>query len=313
MENHESSSKRNHLIIRSELTLEKYWVIEDELSNSGNLEVINEFLESLKIENRSRRTIECYRFFLRRFFREQEKLYSSLTSSEILQWFKENTQGVKERTIRFQLSVLSTFFQYCIQEEDLEKSPIKKRWFPRLPKPLPKYLEKSEISRIRHKSERDTLRNRVLVEFILASGCRVAEAQQLNREDIDIENRTARVMGKGKKIRSVHFTEHCSILLERYLNSRCDEESPLFVTSTGKRLGIRRIQIIFNKLGESAEVKGSLHPHRMRHTFATELIGKGAELSFIADELGHSHLGTTQIYARLPKANIISLYRRYMG
>ncbi len=158
-----------------------------------------------------------------------------------------------------------------------------------------------------------SLRNQLLVEFMLTSGCRVGEVHQLNREDVDFENRTARVIGKGKKIRQVHFSDKCAVLLDRYIDS-CPQTSPaLFVTTTGTRLGTRRIQKIIQDIGEKAGFDKRLHPHRLRHTFATELLAKGAELSFIGDELGHSNLETTQIYARLPKREIIALYRKYMG
>ncbi|WP_248892450.1 site-specific integrase [Bacillus methanolicus] len=90
--------------------------------------------------------------------------------------------------------------------------------------------------------------------------------------------------------------------------------SPLFVTyRKGTRLSVRMMQEILYKIGEKANLSTKLYPHRLRHTFATELLAKGAELSFISDELGHADLGTTQIYARLPKKEIITQYRKFMG
>ena len=211
------------------------------------------------------------------------------------------------------LSILSSFFSFCVQEEHIEKSPIKSRWYPRLPKPLPKYLEKDEIAKTRYQSERDSLRNQVMIEFLLSSGCRISELHRLDQGDIDLENRSVNVVGKGGKIRQIHFSEKCAVLLERFLESIDKEIPALFVTPTGDRLGIRRIQYIVSNIGKEAGLKTSLYPHRLRHTFATELLSKGADLSFIGDELGHTTINTTQIYARLPKKEIISLYRKYMG
>ncbi|MEQ6356890.1 tyrosine-type recombinase/integrase [Lysinibacillus sp. M3] len=96
---------------------------------------------------------------------------------------------------------------------------------------------------------------------------------------------------------------------------RKDDHPVLFISSKKNptRLSIRRIEKILNRIGKRAELSGSLHPHRLRHTFATELLVKGADLLFIADELGHSDIETTKIYARFPKQEIISMYRRYMG
>jgi site-specific recombinase XerD len=293
--------------------LNNYWELTKQLPNEVNQEVIADFLLSLKLANRSQVTITLYRGFLERFFGDMKDPFFSLTSDTIQEWLTKNEGDAKEATLSFHLSVLSSFYTFGVQEEHLKHSPIKRRWFPFLPKPVPKYLEKEDIAKTRQQSEMTSLRNQLLVEFMLTSGCRVGEVHQLNREDVDFENRTARVIGKGKKIRQVHFSDKCAVLLDRYIDS-CPQTSPaLFVTTTGTRLGTRRIQKIIQDIGEKAGLDKRLHPHRLRHTFATELLAKGAELSFIGDELGHSNLETTQIYARLPKREIIALYRKYMG
>ncbi|MBU7595724.1 tyrosine-type recombinase/integrase [Metabacillus halosaccharovorans] len=294
--------------------MDKFWLVTKIIPNSKNKEVIEEFLLSLKLANRSRGTVIIYRRFLERFFYDMTEPFHKLTADQILQWFLKNEANVKEVTYRMRLSVLSSFYTFCVQERYLEKSPIKSRWFPRVPKSMPKYLEKEEIAKMRVQGEVTSLRNQVVVEFMLTTGCRVGEVHLLNKEDLDLENRTARVKGKGKKIRTVHFTEKCAVLLEKYLNLWRPRRSPaVFVTRMGTRLSIRMIQVLIRDVGKDAELTSRLHPHRLRHTFATELLAKGAELSFIGDELGHSDIGTTQIYAKLPKREIISLYRKYMG
>lgn len=293
--------------------MDKYWELSKTLPNAKNHEIIGDFLLSLKLANRSQRTIVLYRCFLERFFGNTNEQFSSLTSDEIQQWFRQHEGHVKETTFRLRLSVLSSFYTFCVQEEYIVNSPIKSRWFPRLPQPIPKYLEKGDIAKTRQQSEKTSLRNQAMLEFMLSSGCRVGELNELNREDMDLENRTAHVIGKGKKIREVHFSDKCAVLLERYFASQRMPSKALFVNSKGKRIGTRRIQIIVNQMGKEAGLSTRLHPHRLRHTFATELLSKGAELSFIAEELGHSNVDTTRIYARLPKREIIALYRKYMG
>jgi site-specific recombinase XerD len=294
---------------------EKYWEVKIQLPNLENKRVINEYLLSLKVANQSFHTINNLRYFLQTFFKEQRASFSSLTSDEIQKWLIQHHKGVKENTIKFHISALSTFYAFCVEEGYLEKSPIKLRWFPRCPKPIPKYLEKEEIAKIRCQSEKGLLRDRAMLEFLLSSGCRVGEVHRLDRVDVDLESRTARVVGKGSKIRQVHFSEKCSLLLERYLESRKDGNQALFVTSgiISNRITRRWIEIIFNRIGKEAGLAGSLHPHRLRHTFATEFLAKGADLLFISDELGHSDLKTTQVYANLPKSKVITLYRKYMG
>jgi site-specific recombinase XerD len=295
--------------------MEKYWELTKSLPNKDNQEIVGDFLLNLKLSNRSDITIIKYRLFLERFFGDMEESFSSLTPDQILGWFQTNISHLKEKSYKNYLSRISSFYNFCVQESLIERSPIKRRWFPRLPKPVPKSLEKGEIAKVRQESERNPLRNQAIVEFMLTSGCRVGEVHRLNLKDVDLENRSARVVGKGKKIRHVHFSDKCAVLLERYIETRQEKEStPLFVTlRTESRLGISMIQRIMNKIGEQAGLAKKLHPHRLRHTFATELLAKGAELSFIGDELGHADLSTTQIYARLPNQVIVSQYRKFMG
>lgn len=293
----------------------KYWELKTQLANSENQRVINEYLLSLKIENKSFYTINNLRIFYQRFFKEEKESFSNLKSDYFEKWFLTHTTGLKKNTIRFNLSAISSFYRFCVKEGYVETSPIKAHWFPRSPKPVPKYLDKEEIALIRQQAEKFPLRDRVIVEFLLTSGCRVGEIHTLDKKDVDVEDRIARVTGKGGKIRQVHFSEKTSLLLEKYLQERKDDHPALFVSSkeTPTRLSISRIGKVMRQIGKEAELSGSLHPHRLRHTFATELLSKGADLMFIADELGHKDIQTTQIYARLPLRQIISLYRKYMG
>lgn len=292
---------------------EKYWVLTNPLVNPKNREAINEFLLSMKVYNLSEGTIRNYCAFLGRFFHEREDNFDSLTSDSILTWLLQNKKDWKEGTVCNYLSILSSFYHFCVEEEYMEKSPIKTRWFPRIPKSIPKNLDKIEVAKILLEVENGRIRDRAIVEFFLASGCRVAEVHGLDIKNIDFENRTAIVTGKGKKIRTVHFTEKCSMFLERYLATRKDNEPALFVSQWGTRLGISVIQKIVRKLGKSAKLTRPLYPHRFRHTFATELLSRGGSLSFIADEMGHKNIKVTQVYAHVPKQKIITMYRKYMG
>jgi site-specific recombinase XerD len=294
---------------------DKYWELSISLSNEENKERINEYLLSLYVTNYSKCTISMYRYILQSFFKERKELFSSIASADIQQWLALIQMRKKERTIKFYLNALNSFYRYCVEEGLMEKVPLKKRWNPRLPKPTPKYLNKEEVAKVRKQGEKETLRDRVLVEFLLTSGCRVGEVYSLNRAEVDLENRIAMVTGKGNKVRQVHFTVKCALLLEHYLETRKDEEPALFTTNKGKprRLSINWMYRIIKRIGNRVGLSGTLHPHRLRHTFATDLLQKGAELSFIGDELGHTHLQTTQIYANLPKQKIITLYRKYMG
>lgn len=290
-----------------------YWELKRTVANDATQEALTDFLLSLKLINRRESTIVQYRDFLSLFFLPYEHSYAELSSQTILDWFTEQNLHLKEASVVQKLSILSSFFTFCVEEAYIEKSPMRSRWNPRLPQPIPKFLEKEDVAKTRVQVEKQSARNQAMVELMYSSGCRVGELHLLDLSDVNFENRSAHVHGKGGKIRTIHFSERCNVLLERYLEERKKGSIALFVTSTGKRLSIRGIQKIVRSLGESAGLSSVLHPHRFRHTFATELLAKGADIAFISGELGHSDIATTQIYARLPTREVISLYRRYMG
>ncbi|MCM3491779.1 site-specific integrase [Alkalihalophilus marmarensis] len=296
----------------SDTNKDRYWLLKKRLLNEENHKVINEYLLSMKVTNLSEGTIKKHRYILSRFFIDREETYDTLSPEVIQEWILTQHNVLKESTVVSYLGSISSFYNFCVEEGYIEKSPIKSRWFPRLPRPIPKYLERKELATVRMQTEKENLRDRLIVEFLLVSGCRVGEIHKLNKTDMNLENRTAHVLGKGQKIRAVHFTKKCAFLLEQYLKCRDDNSPALFVSSWGKRVGIRQLQRIVENIGKRANLNGTLHPHRFRHTFATELLVKGADVLFIADELGHVNVDTTLIYANLPNQEIVSMYRKYM-
>lgn len=289
----------------------KYWELKKPVTNQRNQLVINEYLGSMKIMNLSEGTIALYRFILQKFFEDKEEPFYQLSSNRIREWIMGYSKVLAENTISNYLSALSSFYNFCVDEEYLDKSPIKTRWYPRLSKPVPKYLEKEEIVTVRSECEKELFRNRVIVEFLLATGCRIGEVHKLNIKEVDLENRSARVVGKGKKIRTVHFTEKCALLLERYLESREDDHPALFVNKYETRFSMSGMRRRIQQIGKQVGIP--LHPHRFRHTFATELMAKGADISFVSNVLGHSDLEPTKVYAQLPERELISMYRKFMG
>lgn len=293
----------------------RYWELKKVLPHPKNQEIVNEFLAHLKLANRTEGTITVYRRFLEDFFCEMEESYDRLSSNQIIDWFHVNKKHLKDTSFKGKLAILSSFYRFCVQESLMERTPIKRRWFPRLAKSIPKSLGKEEIAKVIQEAERSPLRDQAIIEFLLTSGCRIGEVHQLNIGGVDLENRTACVTGKGKKIRMVHFSEKCAILLERYFETRVNvhDSSPLFINKVENRIDIRSYFTIIAEIGKSAGLSSSLHPHRFRHTFATELLIKGADLSFISEELGHSDMKTTQIYARVPNQSIVAQYRKFMG
>jgi len=289
-----------------------YWIIENDSISSQNRIVANAYLKVLKLANKSEATIDKYRSVIERFLIDCPKNLDELYPEDVHTWLKHRFGDKKERTQELILAVLSGFFKFCLNEDYIERTLTKNRWRPNIPKSLPKYLNDHELARVKLQAERLPLRDRALIEFLFSSGCRRSEVVGLNVEHLDISERTAQVMGKGRKLREVHFSEETALLLNDHLLNHPDHEPALFISKFNKRLGPQGVYSICRKLGNRAELPQNLSPHCCRHTFATSMLARGADLQFIGEELGHYDLNTTRIYARIPSEEIMGEYRKRM-
>lgn len=293
---------------------DNYWQSNSEEVPLQTKAILNEYLLSMKLSNKAEATIKKYRWILNRFFSECAISLEELSSDEILKWLNEFSKDKKPKTIDLFLSALSSFFQFCLAEEYMENVVIKKRWRPKIPQALPKYLTEQEYASVKLAAESLSLRNRSLILFLFSSGCRSSEASHLNIQDVELEKRTAIVKGKGKKIRHIHFSEECALVLKEYLATRSgDQEGPLFKNKFGQRLARSGIYDVTTKLGKKVGLIQTLHPHCCRHTFATNMLARGADIEFIADEMGHADLNTTRVYARIPTEDMLVAYQNKMG
>lgn len=292
----------------------KYWEVSSESIVLETRVILNDYLMSLKLENKAEATVSKYRSILEWFFSECDVPIKDLTSKDVLTWLNKFSEDKKPKTVDLVISALSSFFNFCLAEEYLDKRVIKKRWRPKIPQAIPRYLNQHEYARVMLTSETLSLRNRALILFLFTSGCRRSEVSSLTIEDVDLNKRTATVKGKGNKIRNIHFSEECRLVLSDYLETRLGEKSePLFMNKFGQQLTASGIYLVIRNLGKQAGLKQLLSPHCCRHTFATNMLAKGAELEFIADELGHADLNTTRVYARIPTEDMILAYQNIMG
>lgn len=275
--------------------------------------VLDDFYNSIKLANQSQGTIRNYRYKLERFFKEIAIPVDKLTTDDVFKWLFDNVWSLKKTTIDNYISALSSFFRFCKEELYIDKVLIKRRWRPKIEKPLPKYLDASEVAKVKIYAESLPILNQLTMEFLLSSGCRSFEALGLNLSDIDVEKRIARVIGKGGKFREVHFSIPCSLIMKEYMHERNDNNPALFVNENGQRLKYKDLYHMIKSIGKNSGLSSNISPHCMRHTFATNLLSKGADLQFIGDELGHSDLNNTRIYARVPTSGIISEYIKRMG
>ncbi len=291
-----------------------YWQSDHQGLAIHKKEVLNEYLLSLKLERKAEATISKYKFVLERFLCDCSIPLGEMTSEDVLAWLTEFSKDKKAKSVDLYLSTLSSFFKFCLEEEYLGRMLIKKRWRPKIPQALPKFLNEKEFAQVKLNMETLSLRDRALVLFLFTSGCRKSEVIQLTIDDIDLAKRNAKVKGKGNKIRYVHFSEECALVLKDYLRTRSYKPSdPLFLNKFGQGLKSTGVYGVTKKLGETTGLRQNLFPHCCRHTFATNMLSKGADLQFIADEMGHSDMNTTRIYARIPSEDLMLAYQNKMG
>lgn len=274
-------------------------------------EKIQLFLSSKKLEGLSELTLEGYRLDLNIFANDVLKKVNDVTPSDIRVYLAQFTEN-KMSTIGKKLSILKSFFSWLAGEEIIQRDPTLKINPPKTEKLLPKALKIEELEMLREGCK--TRRERAFLEVLYATGARLAEVHQLNRDDVNQQSMSSNVIGKGDKERAVYLSFRALFHLNKYLESRNDECEALFVTVRRpyrrlSKAGIQReIKIIANRAGIGDKVS----PHILRHTFATLTLNNGAELVAVQELLGHSSPETTLRYARISEERKRDQHRRYL-
>jgi integrase/recombinase XerC len=226
-----------------------------------------------------------------------------------------HASGLRRTSAARKLAGLRTFFRYLCRETILERNPAAAILSPRLERRLPSHLDEGEAATLLEVTGTDdaSLRARALLELLYATGIRCAELVGLDLPDVDLEARMIRVLGKGRKERVVPFGTRARSALVAYLPAR-SRTSPrteaLFVNRRGGRLTDRSVRtILARRVREVALVK-RISPHALRHSFATHLLGRGADLRTIQELLGHASLSTTQHYTHVDLRMIMDIYSK---
>ncbi|MBI4126480.1 MAG: tyrosine recombinase XerC [Deltaproteobacteria bacterium] len=208
------------------------------------------------------------------------------------------------------LASLRTFFHFCQREGWMETNPAKEVASPKVPKQIPKFLTVDEVfALLDSPTTKDFLGNRdkAILELLYSSGLRVSELVGLNIGDIDLAQRIVRVMGKGQKERMVPVGAKACVALTAYIDQR---SGPLFLNRHGGRLTARSVERIMIKYMKRTGLQKAVTPHVLRHTFATHLLGAGADMRGIQELLGHASLSTTQKYTHVGIEKMMEVYDR---
>jgi integrase/recombinase XerC len=282
--------------------------------------LLNDFIESLKSYGYSSHTIRNYSIDLNQFIsfiKNRGKGIENITHIDIRDFIGERLKERNSKTsIARKLSSIRSFFDFLVEKKVLESNPSEVISTPKLDKKLPSFLsEKEAINLLGEGKNLVEKRDFCIIELLYSSGLRVSELVSLNWEDLNLKNRVIKVKGKGKKERIVPFGSYAERRLRDWFRLRFEinkgniDEKPLFINMRGKRLTERSVERIVGRYG--IELIGKrITPHSLRHSFATHLLMRGADLRTIQELLGHESLETTQRYTHLNIKELKEIYQR---
>ena len=220
---------------------------------------------------------------------------------------------LSKRTIARKISTLKSFFRFLVKEGFIKSNPASSIPYPRIEKKLPSFLTEKEVAQfidsLPEEKEIDR-RDKAIMEILYSCGMRVSEMLTLNRNDIDLIGGVIKVRGKGKKERILPLGGPAEKALEKYLSCRGDHSPALFVNRFKKRLSAVGVRKIISRRAKLIGITKKISPHTFRHSFATHLLNRGADLRSVQELLGHSDIATTQIYTHLTTQRLRKIYDR---
>ena len=221
-------------------------------------------------------------------------------------------QGLSGRTIQRKLSTLRSFYQFMLREEKIKKNPAIDIRAPKSPRKLPSTLDIDSISRLLElpNDSKLAIRDRAILELFYSSGLRLSELVNLDIDHISLTDSTLRAYGKGSKTRILPIGSKAKQALQAWLKQRKAnaDEKALFISNQGKRLTSRAIQLRVNHWQQKQGLKQSVHPHKLRHSFASHLLESSGDLRAVQELLGHADISATQIYTHLDFQHLAEVY-----
>ena len=284
--------------------------------------LIEGFLDYLRRErNYSPNTVLAYdddlsQFdaFLRKHFSREHVEASAVDQLTIRLFLGDLLEaGMGRRSSARKLAAVRSFFRFLLRRKVLTSNPALNVVTPKLPRRLPVVLDEQSVARIMEAPDPRTpegLRDRAILEMLYGTGIRLSELIGLNRESVDLRNDTVKVLGKGNKQRLVPLGRKAKDALLRYLRMRDSREPALFLSSRGKRLYPKGVYLIVTKHIRTVSEIEKKSPHVLRHTFATHLLSRGADLQAVRELLGHASLSTTQLYTHVTVDRLKRIYNQ---
>lgn len=296
-----------------EYNFHNYDVIEIKENKKDSVDYAELFIASKKVEGCSDRTIEYYKTTIDNMLLELNKDIKTIDTDDLRNYLttyqqKNNCSKVTIDNVR---RILSSYFSWLEDEDYIIKSPVRRIHKIKTSKVVRETYSDEILEKLRDGCEE--IRDLALIDFLSSTGVRVGELVKLNRKDINFDDRSCIVFGKGSKEREVYFDARTKLHLERYLKTRKDNNPALFVSLLAPydRLEISGVEIRLRKLGKDLELQ-RVHPHKFRRTMATKAIDKGMPIEQVQRLLGHTKIDTTLQYAMVNQNNVKLSHHKYI-
>lgn len=291
----------------------------------SNYKLLQNFIEYLEVEkNASELTVNFYEQDVLKFYQflhnEGVTTLNDVDQQTVRVFLTElYSQKLSRKTVSRTLSCLRTFYKFLEKDTLIDKNPFIHIPLPKQEQNIPEFFYQEELAKIFKVNDLSTplgQRDQAILELLYATGMRVSECQSLQLHQLDFTISFVNVIGKGRKERYIPFGQYAQEALHTYikdgrrtlLNKSANETEYVFLNARGTPLTTRGIYYILQKIVNKTALTVKIHPHKLRHTFATHLLNEGADLRTVQELLGHDHLSSTQIYTHITKDRLRNVY-----
>jgi len=278
-----------------------------------NSNLLHRFITIKKLEGISEHTVSTYTKNVTLLSQATGQAYETMTADDIRTYMNkyQEERHISNGTLDHMRLTFNSFFKFLVEEDYMLRNPMVKVHPIHKDKVLKLPFSDEDLTKLQDFPLNK--RDRAIVDLLYSSGCRVSELVKLNRQDINLKEKEGIVYGKGKKYRMIYFDAKTKLHLEYYLESRNDNEPPLFITHNFpfSRLDRSTVEKLCHDIGEAAGVD-NVYPHRFRRTLATNLLRKGMPIEQVQKILGHSNIQTTLIYAAVSQTDVKINHQKYV-
>lgn len=268
------------------------------------------FLTAKSVEGRSQGTLDRYAYIIKRMMASLSVQTRNITVYHLRKYLgDEKARGLSDRSLEGQREVFSAYFNWLHREGLIKANPCANLGAIKCKKEIKQAYKDTEVERL--KAVCESPRDKAIISFMRASGCRVSEIVRLNRDSIDLTRRECKVVGKGDKERIVYIDTVTAMIIQDYLTSRTDKSEALFPGRGTDRMSAQGMRALLKRLQSDAHLETNVHPHKFRRTLATGLIHRGMPIQEVAAILGHDKLDTTMQYVVIDRDDVKHSYERY--